>query len=135
MSEPYFTTLARDATVGSDRVFTVSRTDEMHHIVIEPGAPHEETLLVRDCRGFWPHLVLFSYDMNHQARLCHPHPAGAAVRVDPVSAELAEARQKAAATFCWHSKAEPVRTLDDEIVAWLCPDCDEQLPMDWSRAA
>lgn len=32
---------------------------------------------------------------------------------------------------CRHMNAEPVRLLDGgELVAWLCPDCDEQLPPD-----
>lgn len=134
MTEPHFTTLARDASVGSDRIFTVSRTDEMHYIVIEPGTLREEALIVRDCRGFWPHLVLFSWDMNHLIRLRHSHVAGSVVRIEPVSAELAAARQKAAMTWCWHSKACAVRSLEDEVVAWLCPDCDEQLPAEWATA-
>lgn len=33
---------------------------------------------------------------------------------------------------CAHLEAVPVRTsLTNELVAWLCPDCDEQLDADW----
>ena len=36
-----------------------------------------------------------------------------------------------AAPHCSHAEAVEVRTLlDDELVAWLCPDCDRQLPPD-----
>ena len=37
---------------------------------------------------------------------------------------------------CSHNSAVPVDTLDGERVAWLCPDCDRQLPADragWLR--
>lgn len=37
---------------------------------------------------------------------------------------------------CRHGNAEPVRLLDGgELVAWLCPDCDEQLPAEFTPAA
>jgi len=32
---------------------------------------------------------------------------------------------------CMHTQASPVETLARETVAWLCPDCDEQLPANW----
>lgn len=51
-----------------------------------------------------------------------------------VSAELAGARLKAAIGPCAHAEAVPVDTLDGETVAWLCPGCDEQLPVDWRSA-
>lgn len=36
--------------------------------------------------------------------------------------------------LCQHKGAVPVRTvgLDEELVAWLCPTCDKQLPPDWA---
>lgn len=33
-----------------------------------------------------------------------------------------------------HTAAVPVDDLTGELVAWLCPDCDQQLPADWKPA-
>lgn len=33
---------------------------------------------------------------------------------------------------CRHRRAKGVRDLNDNVVAWLCPDCDEQLPAGFS---
>jgi hypothetical protein len=32
---------------------------------------------------------------------------------------------------CVHPAPEPVRTVGGDLVAWLCPDCDQELPADW----
>lgn len=34
-------------------------------------------------------------------------------------------------TSCVHLEPVPVETLDGELVAWLCPECDEALPANW----
>lgn len=34
-----------------------------------------------------------------------------------------------------HAAAVPVDDLTGELVAWLCPDCDKQLPADWRQPA
>jgi peptidoglycan hydrolase-like protein with peptidoglycan-binding domain len=33
-----------------------------------------------------------------------------------------------------HGSAVPVETVDGELVAALCPDCDQQLPAAWAAA-
>lgn len=33
---------------------------------------------------------------------------------------------------CDHADAIPVESLLREVVAWLCPDCDAQLPARWA---
>lgn len=46
--------------------------------------------------------------------------------------ELGMERLKAALGPCTHANALPVQTLVScEVVAWLCPDCDRQLPALW----
>lgn len=35
---------------------------------------------------------------------------------------------------CRHSAAVPVESVLGELVAWLCPGCDEQLPAEWRNA-
>jgi hypothetical protein len=55
--------------------------------------------------------------------------------VPGTSMELAAARMTAILGPCRHTAAEPVQLLDDgDTVAWLCPDCDTQLPADWAPA-
>ena len=33
---------------------------------------------------------------------------------------------------CKHWHAKQVRNANDDLVAWLCTDCDTQLPRDWA---
>lgn len=33
--------------------------------------------------------------------------------------------------ICLHPDPVSVATLDGEHVAWLCPDCDAQMPVEW----
>lgn len=35
---------------------------------------------------------------------------------------------------CRHPRAVPVESVLGELVAWLCPGCDEQLPAEWRSA-
>lgn len=49
--------------------------------------------------------------------------------------ELIGAHIKAAFGPCAHPEPVPVETLDGELVAWLCPGCDEQLPAAWKPSA
>lgn len=48
-----------------------------------------------------------------------------------VGFEVAAARRRAALGPCAHSGAAPVDISTLGRVAWLCPDCLEQLPADW----
>lgn len=34
-----------------------------------------------------------------------------------------------------HGNAVPVETADGELVAWLCPSCDQQLPVAWATVS
>jgi hypothetical protein len=80
-------------------------------------------------------VIYLGLDDDHRACLVHNHMAGAVVRLEPVSPDLAEARRKVALGGCAHPDAVPVRAYaNTEVVAWLCPGCDEELPRDWDNA-
>lgn len=49
------------------------------------------------------------------------------------TAQLA-ANRSALACRRAHAAAVPVDDLTGELVAWLCPDCDQQFPADWKPA-
>ena len=49
-----------------------------------------------------------------------------------ISAELANARLVAVFGPCRHAAAVPVVSAG-VVVAWLCPDCDVQLPAEWDE--
>ncbi len=46
--------------------------------------------------------------------------------------ELGFARLSAALGPCAHPEAVPVDAVTGDVVAWLCPGCDAQLPAAWS---
>jgi hypothetical protein len=48
--------------------------------------------------------------------------------------ELHFVRIAAALGPCQHPDAIPVNIATGETVAWLCPNCDEQLPKGWGDA-
>lgn len=127
------TTLAASEAAGSDRIFLCSGAEVVHHVTLQPGTAHQETVRVWDFFGTGPYVARLGYDKDHPTYLRSAHPTGSAVRIEAVSTEVVAARQKAAFGLCMHPEAVPVRTLDDEeaVVAWLCPQCDEMLPADW----
>lgn len=51
-----------------------------------------------------------------------------------ISVEQFAANLSALACPRAHAAAVPVDALTGEIVAWLCPDCDKQLPANWRPA-
>lgn len=51
-----------------------------------------------------------------------------------ISFEQAGARLSALSCRTAHTTAVPVDSVAGDIVAWLCPDCDQQLPADWEPA-
>lgn len=56
-------------------------------------------------------------------------------RFGGVSAAMAMANLAAVLGPCAHPGAVPVELLDDgDVVAWLCPACDTQLPAEWREA-
>lgn len=55
--------------------------------------------------------------------------------VGGISAELAIARLVAVSGGCPHSEPVEVRTVIGELVAWLCLECDKQLPAEWKENA
>lgn len=52
-----------------------------------------------------------------------------------ISMEMFGVNLKAALGGCAHPEAVPVETLGGELVAWLCPGCDERLPPEWVSPA
>jgi hypothetical protein len=46
--------------------------------------------------------------------------------------ELRLVRLQAALASCAHQQAVPVPGIGGNVVAWLCPQCDAQLPQDFS---
>lgn len=48
-----------------------------------------------------------------------------------ISAERFAANLSALSCPRAHAAAVPVDDLTGEVVAWLCPHCDKQLPADW----
>ena len=133
MTEPYITTMAASEAARSERLSLCGAPRVVHHVTLQPGTPYEETVRVWDCFGTGPYILRLGYDKDHPAPLYHAHVAGSVVRLEAVSAELEAARQKAALGLCMHPGAVPVSTFSDpvEVVAWLCHDCDEPLPVDW----
>lgn len=133
VTEPYITTLAASEVMWSDRLSLCGTAGIVHHVTLQPGTPYEETVRVWDCFGTGPYVLRLGHGVNHRAFLRHAHPIGSVVRIEAVSAELAAARRKAALGLCMHPEAVPVSTFSDpvEIVAWMCPHCDEALPADW----
>lgn len=132
MTDPFITTLAYSEPAGSDRIGLYAGPVEVHFVTVAPGTPWEEKIRVWECSGSGPYVLRLGYDSLHPLRLLGAHPAGALVRVEPVSPEVSAARREAAVRSCWHPDAVPVDVLG-EVVAWLCPSCGEALPAGWDE--
>lgn len=133
MAEPYLTTLAYSEPAGSDRIGLCSSRADVHFVTVGPGTPQEEKVRVWACNGFGPYVLQLGYDSQNPVCLLSAYLAGTVVRIEPISPELALARLHTSTHSCWHPHAVPVDVLGQEIVAWLCPTCDEVLPADWDE--
>lgn len=114
------------------------------HVVWRRRPWREAALRALDIRWQWEHI---SRAVNAAFRVTIDQPMRWALRwpepaqetpMEPTAVspgmELLAARMAAAMGPCAHSDAVPVRTarLDAELVAWLCPGCDTQLPAGWT---
>lgn len=129
----FITTLAYSEPAGSNRIGLCSLPAEVHFVTVGVGTPRAEKVRVWDCYGSGPCVLWLGYDSQNPVRLLAAHLAGTAVRIEPISREVATARRIAAERSCWHPNAVPIDVLGQEVVAWLCPACDEVLPADWDE--
>lgn len=94
--------------------------------------------IVRDIEQQKPPLIVappLSASMNPEV-VVPPwrHPLFQGDQISYANVEHEVARMLAIDPPCPHSGAVPVESVLGEVVAWLCPECDEQLPAEWRSA-